>query len=49
LYLDFQFFFKEYLPKLLLGLVTTRSLSLRRFATLPKVVQDRLSTTPPPR
>lgn len=37
-----------YLPKLLLGWVTTRSLSLRRFVALPKIVQDRLSTTPPP-
>jgi hypothetical protein len=44
-----KFYFKrEYLPKLLLGWVTTRSLSLRRFVALPKIVQGRLSTTPPP-
>jgi len=30
-----------YLPKLLLGWVTTRSLSLRRFMALPKIVQGR--------
>ena len=43
--LVFKFYF---LPKLLLGWVTTRSLSLRRFVALSKIVQDRLSTTPPP-
>ena len=37
-----------YLPNLLLGWVTTRSLSLRRFVALPKIVQGRLSTTLPP-
>jgi len=37
-----------YLLKLLLGWVMTRSLSLRRFVALPKIVQDRLSTTLPP-
>jgi len=56
LFLDFQtvvfwfskfYFIWEYLPKFLLGWVTTRSLSLRRFVALPKIVQDRLSTTPP--
>jgi len=56
LFLDFQivvfwfskfYFLWEYLPKLLLGWVTTRSLSLRRFVALPKIVQGRLSTTPP--
>jgi len=39
---------REYLSKLLLGWVTIMSLSLRRFVALSKVLQGRLSTTPPP-
>jgi len=37
-----------YQSKLLLGWVTIKSLSLRRFVALSKIVQGRLSTRPPP-